>query len=198
MGDKGKKDKEGISKHIATKVKDWYTKKSKVIKEVEQEYRKIVDLQPEPPPRWVIAAGSRAGEMWGTFVKDFRSAPIPKEWEKDYEIRTAYYGALDEASEPFKVAARGAYEVCLNYSVKYQYFDDYSRACEVWLSQAYKSEFHLIDEFRGSPNHVNSVLREQSPPLRIGGEPMVSQSAVPQAKPKAADDKKEAGKSGAK
>ncbi len=182
---KGKKDKEGINKHISTKVKEWYEKKSKVIKEVAEEYKRIVDLQPTPPPRWVIASGSRVGDMWGTFVKDFRSAPIPKEWEKDYEIRTAYYGALDDASEPYKKGARGAYEVCLGYSVKYQYFDEFSRACEEWLADTYKAEFHLIDEFRGAPNRVNSALREQPQPLRIGGEPYV-------AAPTAADLKKAA------
>jgi tetratricopeptide (TPR) repeat protein len=170
---KGKKDKEGITKHIGTKVKDWYIKKQKLIKEVSLEYVKIINLQPVPPPRWVIAAGSQVGEMWGKFVKDFRSAPIPKEWEKDWEIKTAYYGSLDDASAPFKIQAKGAYNVCLGYSVKYQYFDEFSRDCEKWLAQNYKSEFHLIDEFRGSPNKVNNPLDEQAVPLAIGGEPIV-------------------------
>ncbi len=170
---KGQKDKAGITKHIGTKVKDWYIKKAAAIKDVATDYKKIVDLEPVPPPRWVIAAGSRVGEMWGTFVKDFRSAPIPKAWEKDYEIRTAYYGALDDASEPYKRQARGAYELCLGYSVKYQYFDQFSRSCEEWLAENYKAEFHLIDEFRGAPNRVNSTLKERPYPVQIGGEPFV-------------------------
>ena len=179
---KGKKDKEGINKHISTKVKEWYEKKAKAIKEVAEDYKRIVDLQPTPPPRWVIASGARVGQMWGTFVKDFRSAPIPKEWAKDYEIRTAYYGALDDASEPYKKGARGAYEICLGYSVKYQYFDEFSRSCEEWLAETYKSEYHLIDEFRGAPSRVNSALREQPQPLRIGGEPYVAAPTAPDIK----------------
>lgn len=170
---KGKNDKDTILKHINTKVKDWYEKKGKMIRETSAEYKKVVDLQPEPPPRWVIAAGSRVGEMWGTFVKEFRAAPIPPEWKKDDEIRNMYYNSLDSASEPWKQQARGAMETCLGYSVKYQYYDNYSRVCEVWLAENYKSEYHLIDEFRGSPNRVNSALREQAYPLQIGGEPMV-------------------------
>ncbi len=171
---KGQKDKDGITKYIGTKVKDWYTKKKDAIVAVSTEYKKVVDLMPEPPPRWVIASGSRVGEMWGTFVADFRSAPIPKEWEKDYEIRTSYYGGLDEASEPFKQQAKGAFGICLGYSVKYQYFDEYSRACEEWLAKNYKAEFHLVDEFRGSPNKVNNPLDERPQPLGLGGEPLVS------------------------
>ncbi|OQX69369.1 MAG: hypothetical protein B6A08_05670 [Sorangiineae bacterium NIC37A_2] len=180
----GVKDKEGINKHISTKVKDWYTKKKEMIAEVTKEYKKIIDLMPVPPPRWVIAAGSQVGKMWGTFVSDFRSAPIPKEWESDFEIRTAYYGALDDASEPFKVQAKGAYSVCLGYSVQYQYFDQYSRDCEEWLANNYKAEFHLVDEFRGSPDKVNNPLDEQPNPLQIGGEPLV---VAPKAEPETKD-----------
>jgi lipopolysaccharide biosynthesis regulator YciM len=185
---KGTGSKEAVLKHIQTKVKDWIGKKRPLIDEASAEYVKIVNLQPVPPPRWVIAAGSRVGDMWGKFVKEFRAAPIPDSMKKDYEIRTAYYGALDEASEPQKQQAKGAYSTCLGYSVKYQYFDEFSRTCEVWLAENYKNEFHVVDEFRGSPNRVNSVLREQGSPLRIGGEPMVVQSAEPAEKKKKADD----------
>lgn len=174
---KGKKDKDGISKHIGTKVKDWYTKKKVMIAEAAEEYKKVLDLQPVPPPRWVIASGAQVGAMWGKFVSDFRSAPIPKEWEKDYEIRTAYYGSLDDASEPFKEQAKGAFVLCMAYTAKYQYFDQYSRSCEEWLAENYKNDFHLIDEFRGSPNKVNNPLDEQASPLALGKEPVV---AVPQ------------------
>jgi hypothetical protein len=170
---KGKKDKDGITKHIGTKVKDWYTKKKKMIEDATLEYKKVLDLQPVPPPRWVIASGAQVGDMWGTFVADFRSAPIPKEWEKDWEIKTAYYGALDDASEPFKEQAKGAFALCIGYTAKHQYFDEYSRACEEWLAENYKNDFHLIDEFRGSPNKVNNPLDEQPYPLAIGGEPFI-------------------------
>ena len=119
--------------------------------------------------------------MWATFVKEFRAAPIPDTIKKDYELRTAYYGALDDASEPQKQVAKSAYKTCLDYSVQYQYFDTYSRSCEEWLAQNYKSEFHLIDEFSGSPNRVNNPLQEKPLALRLGGEPYVVVSEQPKA-----------------
>jgi len=192
---RGNNSKEDVLKHIGTKVKDWIVKKRPLIEKASGEYKKIVDLQPVPPPRWVIAAGSRVGEMWGGFVKEFRAAPIPDAFRRDVEIRQTYYASLDEASEPQKQQAKSAFEICLGYSVKYQYFDEFSRTCEEWLAQNYKNEYHLVDEFRGSPNRVNSVLLEQGNPLRIGGEPMVTQSAEPLPAKKGeaaapADDKK--------
>jgi len=193
---KGPGTKEAVLKHINEKVKGWIAKKRPLIDDASTEYKKIVDLQPVPPPRWVIAAGARVGEMWGTFVKEFRAAPIPDFIKKDYELRTSYYGALDDASEPQKKQAKSAFEVCLGYSVKYQYFDQFSRSCEEWLASNYKNEYHLIDEFRGAPNRVNSVLKEQGNPLRIGGDPVAVQSSEPveKKKPKAeekSDDKKD-------
>ena len=130
---------------------------------------------------------------WGDFVKDFRAAPIPKYMEQDYELRTAYYGALDDASEPIKQRAKGAFLTCLDYSVKYQYFDEFSRECEKWLADNYKAEFHLIDEFKGAPNRVNSVLQEKPYPLELGGDPYIPAPAGPAPEAKKEEEKKDEG-----
>lgn len=188
-----KKEKESITKFINTKVKKWIEKKRPAIGDASNEYKKIVDLQPVPPPRWVIAAGERVGQMWGDFVKDFRAAPIPSFIKNDTELRNAYYHSLDAASEPQKKEAKSAFEVCLGYSVKYQYFDHFSRQCEKWLSDNYKAQYHIIDEFRGSPTRVNSALKERPYPLRLGGQPMVTTpppAAPPPEKKDEGDDKK--------
>jgi hypothetical protein len=140
----------------------------------------------------VIAAGSRVGASWGQFVQEFRAAPIPANMKKDTMLRTAYYASLDEASEPVKQRAKGAFAKCLDYSVKFQYFDEFSRSCEKWLAENYKSEFHLVDEFKGDPNRVNRVLAERPYPLQLGGEPALAgpEEAAPAAKePKKAQTK---------
>jgi tetratricopeptide (TPR) repeat protein len=191
---KGPGTKEAVLKHINTKVKAWIKKKRPLILAATAAYKKVVDLQPVPPPRWVIAAGARVGQMWGDFVTEFRAAPIPDSIKKDYQLRTAYYGALDDASEPQKLEAKSAFQVCLNYSVKYQYFDEFSRSCEKWLAKNYKAQYHLIDEFRDSPNRANSALREHAYPLRIGGAPLPIVTEAPQPPQKAASDEGEKGK----
>ena len=170
---KGPGTKEAVLKHINTKVKDWIQKKKPLIDDASAEYKKIVDLQPLPPPKWVIAGGARVGSMWAKFVEEFRAAPIPDAMSRDYEIRTAYYGALDDASEPLKQIGKSAYKTCLEYSVTFQYFDEFSRSCEEWLAENYKAEFHLIDEFSGAPNRVNNVLKEKPYPLKANGDPMI-------------------------
>jgi tetratricopeptide (TPR) repeat protein len=179
----GPNTREQVLKHINTKVKGWIQKKAPAITKAEKEYLKILELKPQPPPRWVIAAGSRVGGMWGTFVEEFRKAPIPDSMRRDDELRGIYYNNLDTASEPQKRHARGAYEKCLGYSLKYQYFDQYSRSCEVWLSKNYKSEYHQVDEFRGTANRFNGVLDERAYPLDVKGSP-VNPNPAPQAEKK--------------
>jgi tetratricopeptide (TPR) repeat protein len=178
---KGKGETADVKRHIETKVKAWIEKKRPLLLETELEYKKIVDMQPTAPPRWVIAAGSRVGSMWGQFVDEFRAAPIPTTMKKDIMLSQTYYASLDEASEPQKLHAKGAYGTCLDYSVKFQYFDEYSRSCEKWLAENYKNEFHLVDEFKGDPNRLNRVLAERPYPLQLGGEPFLG--AAPEAKP---------------
>ncbi|HKN67729.1 MAG TPA: hypothetical protein VJW73_15705, partial [Gemmatimonadaceae bacterium] len=166
---RGAGDKASVKAHVDTKVKDWYLKKMAAIQRVEPEYAKILDLKPTPPPKWVIAAGSRSGLMWGDFVDDFRRAPIPKAWHGT-ELEQVYVGEIDRVSQPYKdERAYPALKTCLQLSTKYQYFDAFSRSCEMWLAKYYKSQYHVVDELRGAPTMANSGLEEKAPPVLVGG-----------------------------
>lgn len=155
---KGPSDKAQVMKHINTKVVDWIKRKRPAIEEAEKAYRQIVELQPAPPPRWSVASASRVGMMWSKFVAEFRAAPIPKEWKQHgpipgatdltfEELRNEYYARIDEAVEPQKQQAKAAYKLCVDYSVKFQYSDEYSRACHAWLEKTYHREFIRVEEF---------------------------------------------------
>ena len=180
---KGNGSKDDIKKYMEKTLMPWVQKKQAAIEDVDKEYQKITDLQPVPPPRWVIAAASRAGLMWGNFVDDFRRAPYPKDWDKKgfvpgtgdtlswREVKANYLEHLDEASEPIKRdKAKPALKRCLDDSVKYQYFDEYSRDCEKWLARNYKTEYHVVDELRGAPTLSNGGLDDKPPPLIVGGQ----------------------------
>lgn len=188
----GNGTKEDVLKHVNTKVVAWYTKKKAAIEKAEPEYIKILDLKPVAPPVWVIAAGSRAGLMWGNFVDEFRAAPIPDAWKKDAEIRGVYYDNLDRASEPFKSNnAKPALKKCLDLSLQYQYFDQFSRDCEVWLAKNYKAEYHVVDELRGAPTLSNNGADDAVPPLTVTGQlyeppPVAGPAPAPAAKAAAA------------
>ena len=168
-----RRESDEVRRHIDTKVKAWVEAKRGAIDEVNAAYLSVTELKPAPPS-WVIAAASSVGTMWAEFVRDFRRAPIPKWMEADDELRGVYYQRLDEASEPIKLLAKAAFSTCLRRSVDQQYFDHHSRACEEWLAENYRGEFHKVDEFRGSPDLVGSGLNERPNPLQLGGKPYVT------------------------
>lgn len=166
---RGSYDVASVKRHIETRVKSWYEKKMVAIARVEAEYAKVLDLKPEPPPRWIIAAGARSGLMWGDFVDDFRRAPFPKAW-RGTPAEQVYTTNLDVASEPYKRdRARPALKKCLDLATRYQYFDAFSRSCEVWLAKNFKQEYHVVDELRGAPTLVNGGLSERAPPVTSSG-----------------------------
>jgi tetratricopeptide (TPR) repeat protein len=194
---KGPGTKDDIKKYMDKTLMPWVQKKQAAIEDIDKEYQKITELQPVPPPRWVIASASRAGLMWGEFVDDFRKAPYPKDWDKKgyvpgtgdqltwREVKANYLEHLDEASEPIKrEKAKPALKRCLDDSVKYQYFDEFSRDCEKWLAKNYKTEYHVVDELRGAPTLSNGGLDDKPPPLIVGGQlwhPAVSGPATEKA-----------------
>lgn len=153
---KGPGTKESVMKHIQTKVVPWMKTKREAISAAEREYQKVLQIQPAPPPKWVVASSARVGQMWGRFVAEFRAAPIPAEWRRNgsppgstvsyADIRRMYYGSLDDASAPQKQQAKASFRMCVDYSVKYQHFDQYSRNCASWLSKSYRAEYPPVDE----------------------------------------------------
>lgn len=141
---KGSGKKDDVLKHINTKVAAWIKARRAKIDEAEKAYTAIVALQPVPPPRWVVDASSRVGQMWGAFAREFRATPVPKEWKQNGpipglngytwdELREAYYAAIDEAAAPILLRARAAFTSCQGMSKRYAYSDDLSRACDDWL-----------------------------------------------------------------
>ena len=58
---KGAGTKESVLRFVATNIADFIKKKRLMLEDTEKEYQKILQIQPVPPPRWVIASASRVG-----------------------------------------------------------------------------------------------------------------------------------------
>lgn len=172
----GSGDKESVLKFINTKVSEWLKKKNQAIDDTDREYQKILNIQPVPPPRWVIAAAGRVGFMWSSFVDDFRRTPTPKEWNSNAvvpgssitygELRQLYRQSLSSLSDPLRERSKQAFRVCIDYSRKFQWFDDHSRACLAWLEKNDRKRWIPLDEMLPQPDHsatpiVSAVITPQ-------------------------------------
>jgi tetratricopeptide (TPR) repeat protein len=161
----GAGDRESVLRFMSTKVVEWSKKKTQAIESADLEYQKIIQIEPAPPPRWVIAAAGRVGFMWSSFVGDFQRAPTPKEWNSNAvvpgstitygELRKLYRQSLSSLSEPLMERSKQAFRVCVDYSRKFQSFDDHAQACISWLEKNDRSRWIPIDEIR--PRAMNSA-----------------------------------------
>ncbi len=182
---KGARTRKEVDRFVKDKVGDWLVKKVAAIKRADAAYLVITKLNhPNPPPRWVIAAGAAVGNLWGDLVKDTLKAPYPKKWDQPgyipnsqpptlwQELRSRYQAALAKAVKPYKLKAKAAYTTCLELGIIHQHFDDEIRTCERWLSKKYPNEFHIVDELHGSPTRKSSGLNERPRPVDVAGKPI--------------------------
>jgi hypothetical protein len=165
----GSGDKESVKKFVQTKVSEWMKMKLAAIEATEREYRYIVQMEPEPPPRWVIAAAGRVGFLWSNFVADFRRAPTPKEWTSQaplpgasmtgVELKKLYLEQLSSLSEPLRERSKQAFQMCVSYSVRFQWVDEHSRVCREWLEKHYPKTWIRMDELAPQSQHVGQSFR---------------------------------------
>jgi hypothetical protein len=143
---------------------DWYHDRSQAVTELTMEYKRIVDLQPAPPPRWTIAAAEAVGKLWWGLVDATRSVPSWSEVQRDPELRRVSRAALDDATRPFQKQTTAAMAICSSYSTKYELLTDASARCNAWLAE------HDPDDHVGVDEMVPSAT--WSVPVIVPGAPL--------------------------
>lgn len=118
---RGDGSRDDVHAHVVDAIEPWVTAKRTRIEAAQARYQDVVGDSAAPPMARALAA-ARIAEMWSGFVKDFRSAPVPSEWNREgvaydgvvtwREIREAYAKAIDEASEQDLGRAHRAYLMC--------------------------------------------------------------------------------------
>ncbi len=150
---RGARNLEAVNSWATERFGPWVEQKRTALLEAQVEYEKIAALE---VPRWEIAAAARIGEMWRSFVDEFRDAPIPEEIQEDPELFDVYVGALDEQSQPFVVQAKEKFEFCLITATRVRWFNEWSQQCEQELNGLDPRQYPLAAELRGDPHYVHS------------------------------------------
>lgn len=129
-----RKENETIKRFIDTDVKQWVDRKRAAIEATDRAYKTVVELQPVPPPRWVVASAARVGQMWDGFVADFQRAPLPGWMASEPELIETFKSTLEGASEPIRARARAAFSLCQSFAARFQIRDAYASTCDVWMT----------------------------------------------------------------
>ncbi|MBN1655521.1 MAG: tetratricopeptide repeat protein [Deltaproteobacteria bacterium] len=152
--EKRKKMKEEFDKWMGSDFVKWMEAKAAALGEAEKSYGQIAQLE---VPEWEIAAASRVGDMYRSFVDDFRDAPVPPMLEGDDELVDIYYQGLDEASTPWVEKAKGAYEYCLITATKVRWFNQYMTHCEDELYKLDPRQYPRAAELYSKQSYVYSA-----------------------------------------
>jgi tetratricopeptide (TPR) repeat protein len=169
----GSARREDIAAFTAKKLAPALAARRKAVEDAERAYLEVLDLQPAPPPRWVVAASARVARMRGLLAAELRALSAPASWKRQGEgpggsrgddVRAAWRDILIDASEPDQRAAHAAYQRCVELSVKMQRFDDDARRCAAWLERSYPAEHPRLDEIAPRPRHMASGVEERLDP----------------------------------
>ena len=78
-----------LGAYALTLVTPWVLRKHAAIDEAEKAYVEILDLQPVPPPRWVVDAAARVARMRAKLAAEIRRAADPEGVEEGHPRRMA-------------------------------------------------------------------------------------------------------------
>ena len=166
---RGGRSKGRVAKWAKGDFARWVKKKLAALRKAEDQYNKIASMNVtsgkmkiESAP-WQIAAAARVGEMYRSFVDEFRDAPVPKEIERDPQLYDIYVGALDEQSEPLQKQAINRFEFCLKTATNVRWFNRWSNQCEQELNQLNPKQYPIAAELRGKPGYIKGTVGTPSP-----------------------------------
>jgi hypothetical protein len=138
----GNGEKSDVDAFIRGKVSAWIDETRARVAAAEAAY---LDVFEQGAPRWAVASAFRVGAMQTEFVRSFRKAPYPKDWDREgfvpgidppllwVEIRTSFELELAVASTPQLRRARQAMETCRAWAVAHHVSGAFAERCEAWL-----------------------------------------------------------------
>lgn len=150
----------------ATKdLRPWADKRQRAIELVEQDFVKILELKPVPPPKWVVAAAAAVGVMWGDFADDLRKRSLVGPLPRDPALRAAYESAVQGLADPIvRQRALPAMKKCVDLAAKLMIVDERVKSCEAWLVENDDAHFRRGGEI--APRLRAGAPPEQGAPLR--------------------------------
>jgi hypothetical protein len=124
-----------FSQFVTTRVAEWAGKKQPLIQDALAAYRQIASTKPAPSRRWLTLAATRTGQLFASYVDQFKGIAVPPSVANDAQARAAYDKAVQSSIAPVIEAARGAFTTCTSLAKRNRIENDDTRACETWLEK---------------------------------------------------------------
>jgi hypothetical protein len=125
----------GFSQFVSTRVAEWAGKKQPMVQDAVAAYQQIASTKPAASRRWLTIAAARTGQLFASYIGQFRAIPVPPAVASDPQARQAYDKAVQASIEPVIEAARSAFAACLDRAKRFHVESDDTRACQAWIDK---------------------------------------------------------------
>lgn len=159
---RGKRDAASISSWVRKDLAPALQKRRAAIEQAEKLYLKVTQIDPFPPPRWVVHGAASVAQMWAKLADEIAGlGGTPA--KKGDPLQAAAAEAARASARP---RARAAAEACVNLTAKLQVAAPGSPACAAWLSRDDRRAYPPMDEIAPKPRWLGmgSPEREEALP----------------------------------
>lgn len=163
---RGPADREALKNGLAEAIR----RRSRAIEEAEAAYTQILNIQPMPPPKWVIAGAAQVAGMWADLTAELRALAAAA--KKEGAASKALAESIDQMLAPIFPKALGAARTCDSYATKFLYTSEDSSRCQAWLIENAPRQYPKIEEIAPRIGYIRQGATElEAPLLRPGDAP---------------------------
>ena len=123
---------------------------------VKKSYEEVLSLNVES---WGLAALAQIGQMYYFTFTTLEKTPPPRIF--DYEMQEYFRAAMIQQADPLRRKAIEAYKICLDKSLKVQWFNEWTDLAEQQIAKINPEEYTYSVEERGVPSvfHKTALRR---------------------------------------
>lgn len=105
----------------------WFEKKRERLDAARLAYKRVAEIEPDPSPRWLVAASERAGVMLAACADELERSIAPLEGAA--EDTAPFQELIRGTVQRLRFDARDAVRACVSYAEKYRIDSDDVREC---------------------------------------------------------------------
>ncbi|NUP13248.1 MAG: hypothetical protein HOW73_44985 [Polyangiaceae bacterium] len=140
----------------------WLDERNKGEDAIEKTYASILDIQPAPPPRWVVEGAAEVARIRIDVVRDLMKTRV----DIARALGNEQAAAFDAAMEPSIARAEAAARKYFDLSAKLEWRGERHVMIERWFARRSKKPFHQVVEMFAPPGFVPGMSLAPPDPVR--------------------------------
>jgi hypothetical protein len=124
---------DAVRRFVRDRLTPWFDKKCSALDATRLAYKRVAEVEPDPSPRWLVAATERTATMLVACADEFDGSIEPLAGST--EDTAAFRQLVRGTSERIRFDADDALRACVSYAERYRIDDDHVRRCRSRLTR---------------------------------------------------------------